>query len=197
MKADDSGNITHQQEFLTTEAGEQAYRMYKANAGGFSSAFYAPYNDKGQRITQGFYGFDLVFTPNYDGNRGQGLLDSMMFDSLDGGLTLGQQHRAELEQSLLLMYDSMHTMSELQNVADFNAYRAKQAEQALQQELKRKQWREQRQKRELEHYVLDSMSFDDYLQQQAQLLDAMTPDDGEPKPTSSFLDKINHRLFGG
>lgn len=203
LKADDDGTITHQQEFLTTDSGEQAYRLYKSNAGGFSTAIYAPYNSYGKREAQAFYGADIVFTPNYNTNRGNAMFDSLgvMFDSLDGGQELGHQHRAELERSLLIMYDSMNAMQTLQNVADFNAYRAEQAEIALQKELKRKKLREKRIQQENDKYLLDSMSFDDYIAQNNQFLiqniQMTTDDEKQQKPVQSFLDKVNlGKLFG-
>lgn len=205
LKADNDGNITHQQEFLKTDAGEQAYRLYKANAGGFSTAFYAPYNAQGKRITQGYFGADLVFAPNYDTNRGNAMFDSLgvMFDSLDGGHTLGHQHRVELERSLLMMYDSMYAMQTLQDVADFNAHRAEQAEIALQKELKRKQWREQslkreqeRIKRENEAFLLDSMGFDEYLRHNQQIAENLKlVVDKDDKPSQSLIGKVSQKIL--
>lgn len=62
LKAHPDGTIEHQEEFLKTEDGKIAERMYLSRVGGFSSAM-TPSDGR-------FYGFDYVQEPNYSTNRG-------------------------------------------------------------------------------------------------------------------------------
>jgi hypothetical protein len=74
LAADDEGNITHEAEFLDTDAGSIAERLFHSKQGGFSSAIEAAPNIRPSFPTI-FAGFDYVFEPNYSTNRG------FMFDS--------------------------------------------------------------------------------------------------------------------
>lgn len=78
LSADDEGNITHEAEFLDTDAGAIAERLFKSKQGGFSSAIHAE-PKMGRHVPMIFAGFDYVFEPNYTTNRGY------MFDSAGFG----------------------------------------------------------------------------------------------------------------
>lgn len=166
LEVDKDGNVTHQQYFFENEAGEHAFRQYKAGIGGFSSAFYSPYQD-GKRVPLSFHGFDFVLRPNYDGNRGNG-----MFDSLNG--FSDTHHKHLLEQSVLTMYDHIMQSNIQYAMSDFHESRAIAAETALATELALKEKRrqkaaairmakEQQQKDELVLGMLDGVSLDEYL----------------------------------
>ena len=73
LKAYDDGTIEHQSEFLDTNTGALASRMYANRVGGFSSAIDGRANE--------IYGFDYVNEPNYSTNRGYDL----MLDSVTSG----------------------------------------------------------------------------------------------------------------
>lgn len=69
LKAFPDGTVEHQEEFLDTDSGRLAERMFKTKAGGFSSAIVAPRRGAVQ-VPQDFHGFDFVLEPNYTTNRG-------------------------------------------------------------------------------------------------------------------------------
>lgn len=72
IKAMPDGTIEHEAEFLDTDAGKVAARLYASKAGGFSSAI--DIRNVGQsQIPTGFYGFDYVLEPNFTTNRGYAL----------------------------------------------------------------------------------------------------------------------------
>lgn len=62
LKAYPDGTVEHQDEFLETDSGKVAAKLFQSRTGGFSSAI-----DE-RRPT--FYGFDYVLEPNYTTNRG-------------------------------------------------------------------------------------------------------------------------------
>ncbi len=78
LKAYPDGTIEHQTEFLDNTAGRVAERLYKTQAGGFSSAISAPRRGASQ-VADGFFGFDYVLEPNYTKNRGY-TLDGVEMD---------------------------------------------------------------------------------------------------------------------
>lgn len=65
LKAYPDGTIEHQEEFLDTDSGKLAAKLYKSRVGGFSSVIG---NGKVE-----FFGFDYVNEPNYSTNRGYAL----------------------------------------------------------------------------------------------------------------------------
>ena len=69
LKASDNGNIEHKAEFLKTDSGAVAEKLFSSRTGGFSSAI------EGSRDGWFFYGFDYVLEPNYTNNRGYMLDD--------------------------------------------------------------------------------------------------------------------------
>jgi hypothetical protein len=75
IKAAPDGTISHKTEFLDTEPGRKAARLYANKVGGFSSVI-----DKNNRLI----GFDFVLQPNYNSNRGFSLdsIDGLVFDSV-------------------------------------------------------------------------------------------------------------------
>lgn len=75
LHCDDEGNIEHDTEFLDTESGKMAERLFDSKTGGFSSAIFAKPGNKGYDAKD-FAGFDYVFEPNYAENRGY------VFDSI-------------------------------------------------------------------------------------------------------------------
>lgn len=100
ISADNSGNITHEAEFLDNANGRLAKRAFNNRVGGFSSAIDArPMN--GKDIARGFYGFDYVSEPNFTGNRGFAL-DGVEAEAeagmlLDSAVLEGQQTIAILD----------------------------------------------------------------------------------------------------
>jgi hypothetical protein len=93
LSADNDGNITHRPEFLDTNEGRIAARLYQSKAGGFSSAIMS-LPGTSPAIPSGFYGFDYVLEPNYTTNRGHKVV-------LDGAA--GEEEQAEF----MAMLDSV------------------------------------------------------------------------------------------
>lgn len=82
LQALPDGTITHRAQFLDTKPGRMAEGLFNAKEGGFSSAI-DPVPRTRPIIPRRFCGFDFVFSPNYNGNRGHAVvLDSV--DSEDG-----------------------------------------------------------------------------------------------------------------
>ena len=78
LSADADGTIRHRAEFLDTNEGMIAARLYGSKAGGFSSAI-TPLPGTNPVLPSGFHGFDYVFEPNYTTNRGH----KVVLDSVD------------------------------------------------------------------------------------------------------------------
>lgn len=77
LKAEPNGDVTHRIEFLETDAGEHAFRQYKAKVGGFSMSIDAkPIN--GIYVPELIGGFDYVLQQNYVHNCGHGQFDSAL-----------------------------------------------------------------------------------------------------------------------
>lgn len=76
LEAFPDGTIKHQTEFLDTESGRKAARLYASKIGGFSSAI----DEKRPE----FYGFDYVLQPNYHHNRPYSLdsVSGLTFDAV-------------------------------------------------------------------------------------------------------------------
>lgn len=73
LSADNDGNITHRTEFLDTEHGQAAQKIYESKAGGFSSAI-SPYPGTSPILPRDFHGFDFVYEPNFSANRGHSVI---------------------------------------------------------------------------------------------------------------------------
>ena len=69
LQADPDGTIRHRAEFLDTNEGQIAARLYESKAGGFSSAI-MPVAGTNPVLPASFHGFDYVLEPNYTTNRG-------------------------------------------------------------------------------------------------------------------------------
>ena len=78
------GTVRHKAEFLPTEAGTLAEKLFSARTGGFSSAI--------DTHRPEFFGFDYVLEPNYSTNRGYSLdsvfggADGMSIDDIDAAI---------------------------------------------------------------------------------------------------------------
>ncbi|WP_211441410.1 hypothetical protein [Collimonas humicola] len=89
LKAYPDGTIEHEEEFLATDAGRTAQKMFESKKGGFSSAL--------SEVEGRFFGFDYVNEPNFDDNRGY-VLDAASAD--DGGVVLDDAVIADYNQNL-------------------------------------------------------------------------------------------------
>jgi hypothetical protein len=89
LKAFPDGTIEHEEEFLATDAGRTAQKMFESKKGGFSSAL--------SEVEGRFFGFDYVNEPNFDDNRGY-VLDAANAD--DGGGILDDAVIADYNQNL-------------------------------------------------------------------------------------------------
>ncbi|PFH08097.1 hypothetical protein BCF11_0449 [Collimonas sp. PA-H2] len=101
LKAFPDGTIEHEEEFLETDAGRTAQKMFESKKGGFSSAL--------SEVEGRFFGFDYVNEPNFDDNRGY-VLDTASAD--DGGAILDDAVIADYNQNLhgmLALLDSAQT----------------------------------------------------------------------------------------
>jgi hypothetical protein len=88
LKAFPDGTIEHEEEFLETDAGRTAQKMFESKKGGFSSAL--------SEVEGRFFGFDYVNEPNFDDNRGY-VLDAA---TDDGGAILDDAVIADYNQNL-------------------------------------------------------------------------------------------------
>ena len=80
LKAHDDGTIEHKAEFLSTDSGQVAAKLFSSRAGGFSSAI--------DQTRPEFFGFDYVLEPNYSTNRGYTLDDvnGMTLDDIEAAI---------------------------------------------------------------------------------------------------------------
>lgn len=80
LRAHDDGTIEHQAEFLETDSGKVAAKLYASRTGGFSSAI--------DNTRPEFFGFDYVLEPNYSTNRGYTLDDvgDMTLDDIEAAI---------------------------------------------------------------------------------------------------------------
>lgn len=113
IKAYGDGTIEHVQEFLDTDPGQKALRLFQSKVGGFSSVI-----NEMRRI---FGGFDYVIAPNYNSNRGY-VMDSAyagspmlaletLLDDAHGGFSLEQIDgfiRQEQGQAIEVLLDHAH-----------------------------------------------------------------------------------------
>ncbi len=91
LKADYQGNIEHVAEFLPTNAGQIAYKLWQGKTGGFSSAI-------DERKPE-FFGFDYVLEPNYATNRGFAF-DSAFESACEGGICKVGMNRNDLDEAI-------------------------------------------------------------------------------------------------
>jgi regulator of replication initiation timing len=81
IKAYPDGTIEHEGEFLDTNAGRLAERLYRSKTGGFSSAIDVK-SAGSKQIPRDFYGFDYVLEPNFTKNRGYAALDGVSDEAM-------------------------------------------------------------------------------------------------------------------
>lgn len=110
LKAYPDGTVEHKAEFLNTDAGKLASKLYSDRVGGFSSAI--------DQSKPEFFGFDYVLEPNYSTNRGWDLLDSVL-DSVGGStVTMDQVDAAiygEQIRGVMLLLDKVNAEREIAN----------------------------------------------------------------------------------
>lgn len=77
LRAFDDGTVEHKAEFIDTEPGRVAAKLFDSRVGGFSSAI--------EEAPAQFFGFDYVLEPNYSTNRGYALDSAagMTLDAVD------------------------------------------------------------------------------------------------------------------
>lgn len=116
LSADADGTIRHRAEFLDTNEGRIAARMYQSKAGGFSSAI-DTVPRTAPSLPAGFYGFDYVLEPNYSTNRGHKvMLDSAAADGEGEGyagelmaiLDAAMGESTQAASILNTLFDSLH-----------------------------------------------------------------------------------------
>lgn len=105
IKAYEDGTIEHQTNFLDTDTGKLASRMFANRVGGFSSAIDSRNNE--------LYGFDYVNEPNYSTNRGYDLvLDSVTSGAMTLEDVIAEEH-AEQMQAMNRLFDMMQASVDL------------------------------------------------------------------------------------
>lgn len=168
FKADYNGDVEHRVEFLETDPGETAYRNYKGKIGGFSMAVDGKTNN-GLTVPTAMGGMDYVLQQNYLFNRGNGLFDS----------ALPQTVRDALEMSLAELYDSIsrNIVSEaLFDDATEKYLVASQLEQKFLEEqakeAKRKRLQQERQTQLNDSALCPTVSFDEF-EAEIKLFDSM------------------------
>lgn len=115
LKAHPNGDVEHRTEFLDTEPGAIAARMYSNRVGGFSSAI--------DPVDNELYGFDWVNDPNYSTNRPYQLaLDS----AADGGMSFLDVLMAEQQERLASQAALMEVMEKQMALALDSAARLEQ-----------------------------------------------------------------------
>lgn len=82
LKCYPNGDVDHEIEFLDTDSGKIAARIYGSKAYGFSSAIDAKRLGN-ILVATGFFGFDFVKEPNYATNRGYVIALDGVYDSED------------------------------------------------------------------------------------------------------------------
>lgn len=107
LSASPDGGITHRTEFLDTEHGEAALRLFKSKAGGFSSAI-EPVPGSCPTIARGFWGFDFVYEPNFTQNRGHSITLDGVGDDVAGLLDAVLLMAGEGDMEMRALFDSLH-----------------------------------------------------------------------------------------
>jgi len=193
MSCDTEGNVTHRVEFLETPEGEQALRQYRAKIGGFSAA-HDHITQDGIMIPTEVCGMDYVLQPNYATNVGDGIL----LDSVNAGIHGGMM-KANLEASILQMYDSIHSTNFAMQIADENLIRAMNAENQLLEIQAQKERRLELQKKQKEN-LLDSalcptQDIDAYIQDGKAFMSATVVNSIEPSENKN--NEAKPRTVGG
>lgn len=148
LAADPDGNVTHVEEFLENDAGEHALKQYKARVGGFSVAsHYRQHGDK--LIPSDFAGFDYVVQPNFVGNAGVGLYDSIGEDML-------HVVSPYLEREIAALYDSIHRETAIGRIAERSLDRVAELEREN-MELRRRQRERAARQKDRQQEIYDSL----------------------------------------
>lgn len=111
LSAQSDGTITHRTEFLDTEPGEIAQRLFKSGQGGFSSAI-DPVPRTNPYLPRDFCGFDYALEPNYNTNRGTVRLLDSATDAQAALLDSALQQAAEADELLARLFDSLQDQFE-------------------------------------------------------------------------------------
>lgn len=107
LSAQPDGTIIHRAEFLDTEPGQIAQRLYQSKAGGFSSAIETVPRTT-PAIPKGFFGFDFVNEPNYTTNRGHRIaLDGVSADDLADVLDSALAYAGAGEAEMMVLFDAL------------------------------------------------------------------------------------------
>ena len=111
LRAYNDGTVEHRAEFLPTQAGDIAAKLYTARTGGFSSAI--------DQLKPEFFGFDYVLEPNFTTNRGYSL-DSVLCEG--GACAIGMDcdavNAAILEEQLAAMMTLLDAAHSGQTLAE-------------------------------------------------------------------------------
>lgn len=189
LKAEPNGDVSHRIEFLETDAGEHAFRQYKAKIGGFSMAIDAkPIN--GTYIPNLIGGFDYVLQQNYVHNCGHGQFDSAL---------QVPAVREIVEQSLIEILDSISTSNfayhQLEDAAErqLNAIALEQKYLEEQEKLaKRKRLQDERQEQLVDSALCKPMALEDLLDESNAFMNAEMQ--GEEKNNAN---KAQAKVVGG
>lgn len=95
LRADPDGTIYHRAEFLDTNEGKVAAKLYNSKTGGFSSAIDALPGTT-PAIASRFCGFDYVLEPNYTTNRGH----KVVLDGVERDMTEREEMMALLDSAV-------------------------------------------------------------------------------------------------
>lgn len=111
LSADNDGTIRHRAEFLDTDQGKIAARLFESKAGGFSSAIDAMPGTN-PIVPRAFYGFDYVIEPNYSTNRGHKVVLDSIGSEEDAGefmalLDAAMGESTQAASILNAMFDSL------------------------------------------------------------------------------------------
>jgi hypothetical protein len=166
LSADSDGNVTTQHEFLDTDDGRYANKLYANKAGGFSSAVNRRRLDTGKYEVTGFYGYDYVRQPNYNTNRGHGMFDSLLsglfdeevmcFDSMNELTPAHAVLKDALDVVIAQQYDSIQTALQAEGLVEHYQAEAIAAQNMLIQACERQDRRRKR-IQEREEAIYDSM----------------------------------------
>lgn len=116
LKAHPDGTIEHEGEFLDTQSGKLAERLYRSKAGGFSSAIDVK-SVGSKQMPRDFYGFDYVLEPNFTHNRGYSV-------ALDGVSDAGMAVFDEVAEYNELLGSTNRILDQIQSDYDLLAQTA-------------------------------------------------------------------------
>lgn len=114
IKIFDDGTVEHQAQFLDTPLGIKAQEWHIAGLGGFSSVV-AP----NEEDPNDFFGFDYVRSPNFHGNRGYAVMDSLTYEHELNRLTSKQKFNEiqarQMERDVVMdaLFQAIQTVPEI------------------------------------------------------------------------------------